>query len=101
MDGADAEAELDNPVCGDVVRIALRIDEDGRVAEAAFEGKGCVLSLAAASMLTEQIHGREVSAVEGMTDQDMLDLLGVELGPVRVKCALLPLRVLERALSER
>ena len=101
LDSADVQAELENPVCGDVVRIALRLNEQGRVAGVAFDGKGCVLSMAAASMLAEHIHGRDVSAVVGLTDQDMLDLLGVELGPVRVNCALLPLRALEKALSER
>lgn len=101
LDVADVQAELENPVCGDVVRVALRLDEEGRVAEAAFDGKGCVLSMAAASMLMEHIHDQPVSAVKALNDQDMLDLLGVELGPVRVKCALLPLRALEKALSRR
>lgn len=101
LEAPDVQAEVENPVCGDVVRIALRIDDQGRVAEAAFEGQGCVLSLAAASMLTEHIHGRSVSEVEALTDEEMLDLLGVELGPVRVKCALLPLRALAQALSQR
>jgi nitrogen fixation NifU-like protein len=101
LEAPDVQAEVENPVCGDVVRIALRFDEEGRVAEAAFEGQGCVLSLAAASMLTEQIHGRGIAEVEALTDQALLDLLGVELGPVRVKCALLPLRALEQALSRR
>jgi nitrogen fixation NifU-like protein len=101
LEEPDLEAEVENPVCGDVVRIALRLDEEGRVAEAAFEGKGCVLSLAAASMLAERIHGWEISRVEALTDEELLDLLGVELGPVRVKCALLPLRALEQALSKQ
>ncbi|MGD1993016.1 MAG: iron-sulfur cluster assembly scaffold protein [Anaerolineae bacterium] len=101
LEAPDLQAEVENPVCGDLVRISLRLDDQDRVAEAAFDGKGCVLSLAAASMLTERIHGQEISQVEALTEEDVLDLLGVELGPVRVKCALLPLRALKQALSKR
>ena len=91
--------EVDNPVCGDVVRMALHLDATGRVDAAAFEGEGCILSMAAASMLTEYVQDRSLSDLQALTDDDMLGLLGVELGPVRVKCALLPLRALEVALK--
>jgi nitrogen fixation NifU-like protein len=91
---------MDNPVCGDAVRLELRLDADRRVVEAAFEGAGCVLSLSAASMLTEYVHGRTLDELASLTDRDMLDMLGVELGPVRRECALLPLRTLKEALRE-
>ena len=66
---------------------------------AAFDGEGCILSMAAASMLTEHIQGRSLLELKALSDEDMLALVGVELGPVRVKCALLPLRALEAALK--
>ncbi|MBN1178968.1 MAG: iron-sulfur cluster assembly scaffold protein [Anaerolineae bacterium] len=94
-----AVGEIDNPVCGDQVRIAVRLDADERVT-AAFDGEGCILSMAAASMLAEHVQGRPLSDVRALTDQDILDLMEVELGPVRVKCALLPLRALQAALEE-
>jgi nitrogen fixation NifU-like protein len=94
-----AVGEVDNPVCGDVVRLELHLDAQGQVDRAAFDGQGCILSMAAASMLTEYIQGRSLADLQTLTDDDMLGLLGVELGPVRVKCALLPLRALEAALE--
>ncbi|ETW95015.1 MAG: hypothetical protein ETSY1_32365 [Candidatus Entotheonella factor] len=87
-----------NPLCGDEVRIQARLDEAGRVAEAYFEGQGCVISLAAASMLMEAVEGKSLEAIKGMTRQDMLDLLGIRLTTMRVKCAMLPLRTLEKAI---
>lgn len=99
LDAPDGVGEIDNPVCGDAVRIELRFDDDGRVGEAAFSGQGCVLSMAAASMLAERIHGQSVAELRALTDQDMLDMLGVELGPVRTQCAVLPRRALEEALK--
>ena len=95
----DYAGEVDNPVCGDRVRLEIRLDETGRVVEAAFTGEGCILSMAVASILTEHIHGRSAEELQELADRDMLQMLGVELGPVRTQCALLPLRALERALG--
>jgi nitrogen fixation NifU-like protein len=92
-------AEVDNAVCGDVVRMEVRLDAEGRVAQAAFEGQGCVLSLAAASMLAEYVHGRPQAELQALSEQDVLDLMGIELGPVRAKCAVLPLMALKEALG--
>ena len=88
-----------NPLCGDEVRVQARIDDEGRVAEAYFEGEGCVISLAAASMLMEAVEGKSLAEVKAMTRQDMLDLLGIRLTTMRVKCAMLALRTLERAID--
>jgi nitrogen fixation NifU-like protein len=87
-----------NPLCGDEVRIQARLDDGGRLAAVRFEGKGCVISLAAASMLMEEVEGKTLDEVKKMGRQDMLDLLGVPLTTMRVKCAMLPLRALEKAI---
>jgi nitrogen fixation NifU-like protein len=87
-----------NPLCGDEVRIQALVDAAGRVAEAYFEGEGCIISLAAASMLMEAVEGKSLAEVKGMSRQDMLDLLGIRLTTMRVKCAMLPLRTLEKAI---
>ena len=95
----DLVGEKDNPVCGDRVRIELRVDEEGRVVEAAFSGDGCIISMAAASMLTESVHGRPVDELQRLTREDILAMLGIELGPARLHCALLPLEALRSALE--
>ena len=91
----DIHFEDDNPLCGDHIAISLRLDSNGRVSEARFDGKGCAISQAAADLLVESIHGKTVDQIKKLTRQDVLDLLGIELGPVRLKCALLPLKVLK------
>jgi len=87
--------EDDNPLCGDHIRIDLRLGSDGRVIEAAFDGHGCAISQASADLLVESILGKTVDEVKALTKQDVLDMLGIELGPVRLKCALLSLKVLK------
>jgi nitrogen fixation NifU-like protein len=91
----DISFEDDNPLCGDHIRIDLRIDEDGRVKEARFDGQGCAISQASADLLVESILGKSVDEIKTMGKQDILDMLGIELGPVRMKCALLSLKVLK------
>ena len=87
-----------NPLCGDEVRIQACLDDQRRLAEIRFEGKGCVISLAAASMLLEAVEGKTLDEVKKLGRQDMFDLLGVPLTTMRVKCAMLPLRALEKAI---
>jgi nitrogen fixation NifU-like protein len=84
-----------NPLCGDVVQLQLRIDENGRIEEAFFDGTGCAISQAAASMLCEQIEGKSLDEVREMQAQDMLDLLHVPLTASRQKCGLLGFKVLK------
>ena len=91
----DITFEDDNPLCGDHIRIDLRVDGDGRVVEVAFDGHGCAISQASADLLLESILGKTLDEVKRLNKQDVLDLLGIELGPVRLKCALLSLKVLK------
>lgn len=91
----DITFEDDNPLCGDHIRIDLRLGSDGRVIEATFDGHGCAISQASADLLVESILGKTVDEVKVLTKQDVLDMLGIELGPVRLKCALLSLKVLK------
>lgn len=91
----DITFEDDNPLCGDHIRIDLRLGSDGRVIEATFDGHGCAISQASADLLIESILGKTLDEVKALNKQDILDLLGIELGPVRLKCALLSLKVLK------
>ncbi|MGD2157506.1 MAG: iron-sulfur cluster assembly scaffold protein [Anaerolineales bacterium] len=91
----DISFEDDNPLCGDHIRIELRLDEDERVSEAVFSGDGCAISQASADLLVESVLGKKLDEVKALTKEDVLDLLGIELGPVRLKCALLSLKVLK------
>ena len=100
LEDADISCELDNPVCGDQVRIDVRL-RDGRVCESRFSGRGCVICMASASMLTEEVLGKSVEELALIADEDVFRMLGVTLGPVRAKCGLLPLRVLQEGLSRR
>jgi len=95
LDPHDFSYEDENPLCGDKIRIDVRLDEDRRVKEVAFNGRGCAISQASASMLTESILGKPLDEVKQMTKEDILEMLGIELGPVRLKCALLSLKVLK------
>ena len=90
----DISHEEDNPLCGDQIRIDLIVKDD-RVKEVRFSGHGCTISLAAASMLTEKIEGKTLDEVKHLSKEDMLNMVGIPLGPVRLKCALLPLKVLK------
>lgn len=95
LDPHDFSYEEDNPLCGDVVRIDVRLDEDGRVAEAMWSGDGCAISQASASLLTEEIKGKTLDEVKAFPKEELLELIGVPLSMARVKCALLSLKVLK------
>jgi nitrogen fixation NifU-like protein len=97
----DAVHEGSNPLCGDRITIHLSLSDDGTVRDVAFQGRGCAISQASASLLTDRIRGREVTEVERMTSQDVLDLLGIEISPARLKCALLSLDTVHHALASR
>ena len=87
-----------NPLCGDVVRMTLHIDDGGTFREVYFDGSGCCISQAAASMIVEKFDGRTVDEVKKFTANDMLELFGARLTPNRQKCCLLPWRVLQQAV---
>jgi nitrogen fixation NifU-like protein len=91
----DISFEDDNPLCGDHIRMDIRINGNQRVTEVAFDGHGCAISQATADLLAESIVGKTLDEVKKINKQDVLDLLGIELGPVRLKCALLSLKVLK------
>ena len=95
LDPHDISFEDENPLCGDHIRIDLRVDSQGKVTEAAFSGHGCAISQASADLLLESVIGKALDEVKQLTKQDVLDLLGIDLGPVRLKCALLSLKVLK------
>jgi nitrogen fixation NifU-like protein len=94
LDSPDVSHFDHNPFCGDEITLELKI-EDGVVIDAAFDGRGCAISQASASMMTEEIIGKSLEELKGWTKDDILDLLGIEIGPVRLKCALLPLKALK------
>ncbi len=91
----DISFEDENPLCGDHLKIELRVDEVGKVSDARFDGHGCAISQASADLLLESIIGKTLEDVKKLNKNNVLDLLGIELGPVRLKCALLPLKILK------
>ncbi len=95
LDPHDIEFEDSNPLCGDHIKIELRVDADGKVSDARFDGHGCAISQASADLLIESVIGKPLEDIKQLKSQDVLDLLGIELGPVRLKCALLSLKVLK------
>ena len=95
LDPHDISFADNNPLCGDHIQIDLRVDENGNVKEALFDGHGCAISQASADLLMESIIDKPLDEVKKLNKQDILDLLGIELGPVRLKCALLSLKVLK------
>jgi len=95
LDPHDFSYQDDNPLCGDRIRVDLRMGEDGRVSQAAFSGEGCAISQASADLLTEAVVGKSLDEIKALGKEDVLELLGIELGPVRLKCALLSLKVIK------
>ena len=97
---ADARAEGQNPLCGDEVTISVRFAADGEtIEEVGFEGRGCAISQAATSMLTELVQGRKASEVAELPKEELLEEIGIPLTPIRLKCAILGLGVLKVALN--
>ena len=95
LDPHDISYEDDNPLCGDHIRIELRVGENDVVTEAVFDGRGCSISQASADLLIESVIGKPLEEVKQISKDEILDMLGIELGPVRLKCALLSLKVLK------
>jgi len=91
----DISFEDENPLCGDQIRVDLRFDKEGIVKDAVFSGHGCAISQASADLLMESILGKTLEEIKALNKQDVMDLLGIELSPIRLKCALLPLKVLK------
>jgi nitrogen fixation NifU-like protein len=101
IEDADATAEGQNPLCGDEVSIYVAFGEDGdTIDEVKFSGRGCAISQAATSMLTELVRGRSATEVATLPRDELLDEIGIPLTPVRLKCALLGLSTLKLALHK-
>ena len=99
LEDADAHAEGQNPLCGDEVTIYVRFADDGETIEdVGFEGRGCAISQAATSMLTELVKGRKAEEVATLPKDELLEEIGIPLTPIRLKCAILGLGVLKVAL---
>ncbi|MCB9110195.1 MAG: SUF system NifU family Fe-S cluster assembly protein [Anaerolineales bacterium] len=95
LDPHDISFADNNPLCGDHIQIDLRVDKNEIVTEATFDGHGCAISQASADLLVESIIGKSLEEVRKLNKQYILELLGIDLGPVRLKCALLSLKVLK------
>jgi nitrogen fixation NifU-like protein len=91
----DISFEDENPLCGDHIRVDLVLDGKGKVSAAAFSGHGCAISQASADLLMESLIGKSVDEIKQLTKEHILEMLGIELGPVRLKCALLALKVVK------
>jgi nitrogen fixation NifU-like protein len=98
LEGATASQEGANPLCGDRITIQLRV-RGGVIDGVGFTGRGCAISQASASLLTDEIKGKAVDTAQGMTSGDVLELLGIEISPARMKCALLSLETMHGALG--
>jgi nitrogen fixation NifU-like protein len=94
LEHPDVTFEDANPLCGDRIRMDFAI-RDGRIAEVRFSGHGCAISQASASMLCERIEGQPLEEVKKVSRDDVLEMIGIELGPVRLKCALLALKTMK------
>ena len=100
LEPSDARAEGQNPLCGDEVSVSIRFGPDGETIEAiGFEGRGCAISQAATSMLTDIVKGRTAAEVAGLPKEEILAEVGIPLTPVRMKCAILGLGVVKVALN--
>jgi len=95
LDPADIDHEEHNPLCGDRLRLTLRVDENNVIKEVGWDGEGCAISQASASMLGEKIVGLTLDEVKNINKQEIFDMVGIPLTINRVKCALLSLKVLE------
>jgi nitrogen fixation NifU-like protein len=99
LDGATASHEGANPLCGDRITLQVRI-RGGKIEGVGFTGRGCAISQASASLLTDEVKGKTVDDAAKLSSTDVLDLLGIEISPARLKCALLSLETLQRTLDD-
>jgi len=88
-----------NPSCGDLITMQLQLDAEGRITDVAFSGRGCAISQASASLLTDELRGRRAEEITELGSPYVMELLGVEVGPSRIHCALLGLETTQKAIA--
>ena len=99
LESPDIVADADDPSCGDQVHLEIALTPEGRVGEVAFEGEGCIISMASASMFTDFIHGKTLTELEAIDEEEVLRILDAPIGSGRRRCALTPLRALRAGLK--
>jgi len=100
IEHADIHKKDENPLCGDSIEIFIKVGNDNIIEDISFQGSGCVISMASASILIDELKGKSLEDVEKMSREDMLKLLGLELTPTRVKCAMLALSTMKKGIFE-
>jgi len=100
IEASDYSFEDENPLCGDFLHIDLKVNDKGIITEAKFEGHGCAISMASADLVMESLLGKTIEDAKKLSKQDIMDMLGIELSPIRLKCALLSLKVTKAAAYE-
>jgi len=95
LDDPQISAKDSNPLCGDIIEMQLELDKNSNVSDVRFNGQGCAISQASASMLTELVKGKKLDEVRNISKEEILSLIGGQLSAVRLKCALLSLKVLK------
>ena len=98
LDTPGKKAELINKSCGDEIKIEVVI-KDNKVTEIAFTGHGCVISIATASILTDYVKNKSIEEIKKITSEELIKLIGIEITPARLKCLLLPLEAIQKALN--
>ena len=99
IENADIKFTENNPLCGDVITVTLKVN-DHKVDDIKFMGQGCAISTAATSMLTEEIKGKQIEEVKKVSRDDVVEMLGIEIGPVRTKCAVLGLVAVKEGIKQ-
>ena len=99
INNADIENSGLNPVCGDMIKMFVKLDENNNVTDVKFKGNGCAISVASTSMLTERLKGKNLEEVKKISKDEIIGMLGIELGLVRLKCGLLCLNTLNNGIK--